>query len=154
MPLVADRWTGMVRCLRLLDVDLSAAGSDWMMQIRRAPNLPDGEGEPLRTFERVEIAVARSSPGISLAAVHLGRPTPTSLLNLRTFDLSDLPFPADRGDDMRLAYDLHIKVGGPIWQRAAWGPFTIRAGVTKPSFLLAENDGFLLAEDGERIIKE
>jgi len=149
MPLAFGRWTGGVRCLRLKGIDLSAEGADALMQIRSAPNLPDGDGEPLR-----ELPLVSDGEGLRFLGVHHAAGTPTSFLALRVFSLSDMPAAADIGDDIDLAHDLHVKPAGGLFQRVAWGTLRVEAGVTRPDALLAEDGGFLLAEDGGRIIEE
>lgn len=154
MPLAVDRWTGLVACLRVRGMDLSLDGVEAKLQIRRRPNLPDGDGEPLRTFGMVAAEDAGTEPGLSFAGVHHADGAPTSFLTLRTFDVSDLPFPAERGDNMPLNYDLHIKPAGGIFGRSAWGPFTVRSGVTRPGAMLTEDGGYILTEDGGKILLE
>ncbi|ARR55320.1 hypothetical protein HY78_18675 [Rhizorhabdus wittichii DC-6] len=154
MPLSADRWTGLVMCIRVIGVDLSAVGADAKMQIRSAANLPDGGGEPLRTFGLVADADVETVPGLNVAGVHVDAGVPTSVINLRTFDISDLPWPDERGDDVTLEHDLHVKAAGGVFQRAGYGPFTVRAGVARPGVLITEGGDAILAEDGSNIITE
>lgn len=154
MPLAVDRWTGAVRCLRLRGIDLSGDGVDAALHVRSRPNLPDGDGEPIRSYGLVTAEEVPTEPGLSFAGMHMADGTPTSFLNLRTFDVSDLPFPTERGDNIELAYDLHVKPPAGVFQRVAWGPFTVRAGVTRPGAFLTEGDDFILTEDGDNIITE
>ncbi len=146
LPLEGGRWVPFVQSLTFKGVDLS--GASYAMHIRLYPDAP---GSPL-----VNLAVVGSSnaQGIypvyadtntvnahiaegRLSAVPDGMVGSDSLaltviqIRVNETTMEALPYPAERGKDNSLAYDLHVTPSGrdkQVWLR---GPFTVEAGVVQ-----------------------
>ena len=147
-PLSGGRWVPFVEIWSFQGFD--ETGADFRMQLRLYPDAP---GNPL-----VDMGVVTSPTiqglhpyyaGLATIAAHIaaGRMVPDevaegalytdqlmlSLVSVRINEttMEGLPFPAERGDDNVLAWDLHVTPAGQVKQLWAAGPFTIQAGATQ-----------------------
>lgn len=129
LVLAADRWTAFTASLLFAsasaDVDLSDA--TMRMQIRTRP---DAAGSPL-----VDLNVVPSSgeQGIRVFDPETIDAHATTTIGIRINEttMEGLPFPADRGADLTLWWDLHVTQAGALKQRWMAGEFIVRAGVTE-----------------------
>jgi hypothetical protein len=129
LALSADRWTAFVASLTFrkdgADVDLS--GAAMRLQIRTRP---DAAGSAL-----IDLGVVgtSSAQGIRIfdPVVVDGHDTTTIGIRVNETTMEGLPFPADRGADLKLFWDLHVTPAGGLKQRWMAGDFIVRAGVTE-----------------------
>lgn len=141
----ADRWVACTRTLAFVGLDFTAA--TFAMQVRL---FADASGSPMISLATVTTAAAEGVRLISaatdtvanhvaagrLAQVPDGMTTSTvvalSLVGIRInkATMGALPFPAERGTDLALAWDLHITPSGGLEDKYIGGAFIVRAGVT------------------------
>ncbi len=147
-PLSGGRWVPFSETWGFQGVDLT--GSDFRMQIRLTP---DATGAALVDMGAVATA---SEQGVRL--IYAGTATIAALLaagrmlrdevaagaldsdslalsivgvRINETVMETLPFPAERGTDAVLAWDIHVTPSGQLKQVWAAGPFTILAGTTQ-----------------------
>lgn len=146
LPIVADRWTAFTKTLSFIGIDWTDAV--FAAQVRTEP---DVSGPPLVDLATVGTSAAE---GVHLiyagsdtidAHVAAGRlddvpegfaGTDAALLSqvgirINEATMEGLPFPAERGDDLQLAWDLHITPAGGLKEKWLEGRFTVHAGVTQ-----------------------
>lgn len=142
----ADRWVACIRSLSFVGLDFT--GATFLAHIRLHPDYP---GFPLVALATVGSA---ASEGIHLAysgtdtiANHIaaGRinevppgytsasSVQISVVGLRVNEttMEMLPFPAELGDELVLAWDMHITPSGGIKDKYLGGAFTVRPGATQ-----------------------
>lgn len=142
----ADRWVACIRSFAFLNFDFT--GATFVGQVRLTP---DATGSPLVDLATVTLSTAEGIrliyAGTDTVAAHIaaGRLTAVpsgyasgdnlllSQLGLRINEttMEGLPFPAERGDDAVLAWDMHITPSGGTKDKYIGGVFTVRAGVTQ-----------------------
>lgn len=145
-PLAGDRWTALVELIPFIGWDFT--GAVFAAQVRLTP---DATGAAL-----VDLATVGSASAEGLRLVYAGTATIAahiaagrlqsippgyqssdsvllSLVGIRINEttMEGLPFPAERGDDPVLAWDIHITPSAGIKQKYLGGSFTVRAGVTQ-----------------------
>lgn len=142
----ADRWVACIRTFAFLGLDFT--GAVFVTHVRLTP---DATGSPLVSLATVGSLAAE---GISLlyagtdtitnhvTAARLGE-IPDGFVGTDSVTLSQiglrinettmegLPFPAERGDDAVLAWDMHITPSGGVKDKYIGGTFTVRAGATE-----------------------
>lgn len=118
LPIEIDRYVQTYPTFRFVGVDLTDA--DLVMHVRLYADAP---GVPLRAFA--------SGDGLTLQSVAFEGSVPTSIVRLAV-PAEVFPYSADRSADLRLAYDLLVKISADV-ERERWlfGPFIILAGVTQ-----------------------
>jgi len=127
LPLSGDRWTPLARVLRFNGVDLT--GAEFRAQVRLYPDAP---GDPLVDLRTAGPGVE----GVRLVAVEsvAGKPVSTVLVSIGEAAMGNLPGAAaaggEAGEDAALHWDLVITWSGTK-QRWLYGPFIVRAGVTR-----------------------
>lgn len=146
LPLGADRRTPFAATIRMKGVDLT--GAALASQIRL---YPDADGVPLVDLAQVYSAAAEGVriiyAGSDTVANHItaGRlssvpkgmaETDTlalSLIGMRVNEttMEGLPPAGRAGGDVTLAWDLHVTPSGGLKERPLYGPFLVRAGVTR-----------------------
>lgn len=144
--LAADRWVACIRTFSF--VGLNFTGATFLAHIRLTP---DAAGSPLVALATVGSAASEgiylSYGGTDTITNHIaaGRisevpsgytgasSVPLSVVGLRVNEttMEGLPFPAERGDDAVLAWDMHITPSGGIKDKYLGGIFTVRAGATQ-----------------------
>jgi hypothetical protein len=146
VDIYADRWVPFRRDVPFVGYNFTGA-SAFAMQIRLTP---DAAGSPLLSLSKVtsdiqgvrliyggldtvanHIAAARipeAPPGYGSADSVL-----VSLLGIRIDEtvMEGLPLPAERGDYVTLAWDLHITPSGGFKDKYAGGNFVVRSGATE-----------------------
>lgn len=147
LDFLADRWTPFLRTLSFLNVDIGAT-ADLKMQVRA---VPDVTTPPL-----VDLALVGSSAAEGVRLIYRGTDTvdahiaagrleaiPDGMAGTDNLALSQigirinetsmegLPFPAERGNDLQLAWDIHITLAGGTKEKWLEGKFTVHAGVTQ-----------------------
>lgn len=150
ITLTADRWVPFVHSFTFIGEDFGFA--PLVAQIRMAPDIP---GSPLISLG----ALAAPAQGLSseysasdtmdnhvlagrLSSIptgYLGSDIETlSIIEMRIDEatIEGLPFPGsggagERGDDLTLAWDMHITPVGGIKTKYIGGKFVVRAGVTQ-----------------------
>lgn len=143
----ADRWVACIRELAFVGFDF--AGATFLAHIRA---LPDAPGAPLIALSLVgtnpaEQGVAIVYAGTDTIANHItaGRlvevpagyeaadSVALSLLRIRIEEpaMEALPQPNEIGDDITLAWDLHITPLGGTKDKYCGGAFVVRSGVTQ-----------------------
>jgi len=137
LPLVANRWATFVYVIAFQGLNLTGIGMDAAIRVVR-----DGTGVPLISLAGAPDA---TSQGIFLLSegnedVDFGErigvlTVPVSYVQLWIDDttLNALPFPAERGEDLDLFWDLRIFTSATDKYRAVEGTFTVHAGVTGSS---------------------
>ena len=146
LPIGADRWTAYIETLQFFDLDLTDAV--FAMQVRQ---IPDAPGDPLIALTTVESGAAEGVrliyAGTATVAAHVaagrlgeipegydgGDTLLLSLVGIRINEstMEEMPFPSELGDDLALAWDMHITPSGALKQRYLFGTFTVRAGATQ-----------------------
>lgn len=145
IPLTGDRWTPFTATLQLEDIDLTDAAL--AAQVRLYPDTPfdplidltqvtTGAAEGIRIIYagsdtvanhiaagRIEEAPEGMASGDTLALTLLG-----IRVNESTMEAMPTGLP---GQDMVFAWDAHVTPSGELKQRWFYGPFTVRAGVTR-----------------------
>lgn len=141
----ADRWVACIRTFAFVGLDFT--GATFIAQVRLTP---DATGSPL-----VNLATVGSLASEGICLLYAGTDTITnhiaagrisevpsgytgassvalSQLGFRINEttMEALPFPAERGDDAILAWDMQITPSGGIKDKYLGGTFTVRAGVT------------------------
>lgn len=146
VDLFADRFAPFEHRFEIIGEDLSDA--TFAMQIRVTPDAP---GAPVLDVPLVDFSV----PNVAgIGAGYIGIDTVQNLLAAKrlsavpdglamgdTVQLSTIqlffntypfwPVPGERGEDVRLAYDIQVKPSGKPWDVWFWGDFWVRAGVTE-----------------------
>lgn len=146
LPLAGDRWTPLGLTLQFIDYDLTSA--TFAMQVRLAGDTP---GTPLADLGTVTSSAAEGVRliygGTDTVANHIaaGRiedvpsgyvSTDTLVLSLVGVRINEstmeaMPEGDEPGDDVVLAWDLHITPLGGLKDRWLFGTFTVRAGATQ-----------------------
>lgn len=146
LDLGADRWVAFVRSLPFINADFT--GAAFAMHVR---SVPDAPGDPLIALAGVSTSTAQGVrlmyAGSDTIANHVaaGRlpaipdgfdPSTVVALSLIGIRINEttmeaLTFPAERGDDLELAWDIHITPAGAIKDKYAGGRFIVRAGATQ-----------------------
>lgn len=146
IPLGADRWTPFVVTFRMKGVDLTDAILSAQIRL-----LPDAPGEPLvdlaQVFSSASEGVRIIYAGTDTVANHIAAGRLSSvpdgmivsdslaltLIGMRVNEttMEGLPDAPKAGDDMNLAWDIHITPSGSFKERPMYGPFLVRAGVTR-----------------------
>lgn len=154
LNLAGDRWVAFIREIPVLNADLTDA--TFAMQLRA---VPDASGDPLVSLSTVTTASAEGVRVVSVeeatiaehvtagrlqsipsainpltGAAYEGTDTVTlTVVGIRINEttMEGLPFPAERGDDAVLAWDLHVTPSGGTKQKFAGGTFTVRPGATQ-----------------------
>lgn len=146
LDLSGDRWVPFIRTLPVVNEDLTNAA--FAMQVRVTPDaigtplvslttVTSASAEGVRLVSAVSSTVAEHIAADRLESVPSGYEESTvvlvSTLGIRINEttMETLPFPVERGDDVALAWDIHITPNGGNKDRYAWGTFTVRAGVTQ-----------------------
>lgn len=142
----ADRWVACIRELAFVGYDFT--GATFASQVRAKP---DAGGAPLVNLGTVTLTTAEGVlllyAGEDTVANHIaaGRldETPSGYADADTIYLSNvririnettmeaLTAPDDVGDDITLAWDMHITPAGELKDKYAGGDFIVRAGVTQ-----------------------
>jgi hypothetical protein len=145
LPLYGDRWTPLACTIEFLGFDFTDA--TFSMQVRLAGDTP---GSPLISLGTVFSAglegIRLIYGGTDTVANHIaaGRLNlvPSGLTEASTVELSQvgilisentmevMPDGDEPGDDVVLAWDIHITPLGGVKERWVYGDFTVRAGVT------------------------
>lgn len=123
VPLDADRWTPFAQTFRFRNIDLSGAAFE--AQVRLTGDTP---GEPL-----VDLAtVTTDAEGLRLISVadESGVTVSTVSMFIAEATMEALPNADEIGNDLVLAWDMHITLAG-LKQKRLYGPFTVKAGVTQ-----------------------
>lgn len=145
VDIYADRWVACIRELPVVNADLT--GADFALQVRLSG---DQSGSPLISLGTVTtdvqgvrlISATSATIADHIAAGRLASApdgyseTDTvmvSLLGIRigADEISALPFPRERGDDIEFAWDILITPDGGERDKFAGGKFVVRAGVTQ-----------------------
>ncbi len=154
IDLAGDRWVAFVRTLPIVNADLT--GAVLSLQVRLYPDAP---GVPLVDLTTVTsgasqgVRVAAAVTGTIAAHVAAGRldeipgtinpltgaayagsdVVTVSVIGIRINEtaMEALPYPAERGGDTELAWDIHITPAGQLKDKYAGGAFTVRAGATQ-----------------------
>lgn len=145
LPLAGDRWTPFTSTLQLEGVDLT--GAALAAQVRLYPDAPfdplvnlaqvfTGSAEGIRIIYagsdtvanhiaagRIEEVPDSMEPGDTLVLTLLG-----IRINESTMEVMPEGLP---GQDVVVAWDVHVTPSGELKQKWLYGPFTIRAGVTR-----------------------
>ena len=142
----ADRWVACIRTFSFVGLDFT--GATFASHVRL---VPDDTGSPLVTLgtvgsgasEGIWIAYAGSATITAhiaagrLAEVPAGHVTGDTIalsqigLRINETTMEGLPFPAERGDDAVLYWDMHITPSGGIKDKYIGGLLTVRAGATE-----------------------
>jgi hypothetical protein len=142
----ADRWVACVRTFSFVGFDFT--GSTFASHIRLTP---DATGAALVTLGNAAsasaegirvIAVATATVAQHIANGWLTVPPPHYVLTdtvtitqigmrINETTVEGLPFPAERGNDNWLAWDLHITPVGKDKDKYLGGDFVVRAGATQ-----------------------
>lgn len=142
----ADRWVACIRTMAFLGLDFT--GAAFSMHVRLKPDL---SGSPLVNLATVTTAaeegvrliysgtdtVANHITAGRLPGIPSGYASGDNLLlsqvgiRINETTMEGLPFPAERGCDAKLYWDLHITPSGGIKDKYIGGDFTVRAGVTQ-----------------------
>lgn len=123
----AYRWTQFKELFPIEGIDLT--GASFAMQVRQ---YPDATGDPL-----ISLTDATSpAQGISLSVATVGGlPTSTIEVRINETTIEGLyPFPAnglEPGQEVKLAYDMHITLSSLGKRRWFQGVFIIVPGVTQ-----------------------
>lgn len=145
----ADRWVACIRNLSFVGVDFT--GATFIAQVRLTPDAPGAALVDLSTVltssaegvrlvyggtdtvanhiaaERMTGAMAEAAglePADAVALSQVG-------LRINETTMEGLPFPDERGDDLALAWDMHITPSGGVKDKWIGGTFTVRAGATQ-----------------------
>lgn len=124
LPLPVKRWTPFDVSLRFEGKDLT--GAVMRAQVRQTPDAP---GTALIDLTTV---TTTNTEGLRFVGVDTSGIVPVSTVQMRINEptIEGLPFPAEQGTDLVLAWDMHITIDG-LKQRWLEGPFTVYAGVTQ-----------------------
>lgn len=125
LPLHGDRWTPFVRTLSFSGIDLTSAVLK--AQIRLSGDTP---GSPLVDLDTV---ITAGTEGLRLLSAALVDGVMTSVVYMRINEstMEGLPAGNEPGDDVELAWDMHITPAGGVKEKYLYGPFVVRAGVTQ-----------------------
>lgn len=124
LPIRAQRWTPFIYLIDFIGYNFVSASFGMHVRLR-----PDAPGSALITLA----GAASPAEGISATVVTTGG-VPTSTVEIRIAEatLEGVLLNAGRaGEDVVLAYDLHITGGGLPKTRWVQGSFTIEPGVTQ-----------------------
>jgi hypothetical protein len=128
VDLRVDRWTPYVETFRFKGINLT--GATLKAQIRPKPDNP---GSPL-----IDLAggVSAGAEGLRLAGVDTSGLYPISTVEMRInvgtlADASHAPAALRVGEEVQLAWDMHITPSGGDRQKWLFGSFIIVPGVTK-----------------------
>jgi hypothetical protein len=143
--ILADRWVACIRTFTFVGKDFT--GATYLSHIRLTK---DASGAPLVTLADAAagaeglrlIGVFTSTVANHIAAGRLDVVPPgyeltdTVTLSQVGFRVNEtsmegLPFPAERGNDNTLQWDLHITPTGGIKDKYLGGDFVVRAGATQ-----------------------
>ena len=144
VELRGGRWVPLITTVRIIGINLT--GATFKMQVRLYPDAP---GSPLYEGLTVTSATAEGVRlvygGSATVSAHIaaGRLTeiPDGMLGTDSLNLTILgirvnettmegfPFPDERGNDLELAWDLHVTVTDK--QKYMGGKFVVEAGVTQ-----------------------
>lgn len=142
----ADRWVACIR--ELAFVGYNFTGATFLAQVRTVPDAP---GTALVNLATVTLSTAEGVRliygGTDTIANHIaaGRLSdiPSGYASTDSVALSSvgirvnettmeaLPEPVNIGDDLTLAWDIHITPSGGVKEKYAGGDFIVRAGVTQ-----------------------
>lgn len=146
IDIAADRWVACIRTISFVALDFT--GATFVAQVRMTPDLA---GTPLISLatvggtgiEGIHLLYA----GLATVSAHIGAGrlevapsgyelTDNIFLSQLWFRINEtsmeaLPLPAEVGDDLELAWDMHITPLGGIKDKYAGGQFVVRAGVTQ-----------------------
>lgn len=149
IDIYADRWVACIRELVFVNANFTSAAFAGAVRA-----VPDASGVPA-----VSLATVASSASEGVYLVYAGADTvanhvlagrldkvpggyseddvvTVSIVGLRINettleDVAKFPFPAERGDDLIYAWDIHITPSGGIKDKYAGGAFIVRPGATQ-----------------------
>jgi len=144
--LAADRWVACVRTLSFVGKDLT--GATFASHVRLTK---DATGAPLVTLGNAASAAAEGLRVINVATATIAQHIANGWLTVPPpgYELTDtvtitqvglrinettmegLPFPAERGQDATLQWDLHITPTGKDKDKYLGGDFIVKAGATE-----------------------
>lgn len=141
VPLVADRWTPFSHTIEYQGEDLT--GANFGMHVRLTYDAP---GSPLAAIS-LGSGITLDYAGTTTVASHIAAERisevpegmtasdtlPLSIISLYFAEgpISAMPFPAERGNDAVLYYDIIVTPAGGDRKVMFRGTFTIRAGATQ-----------------------
>lgn len=125
LPLNGDRWTPFVRTFTFEGIDLTSAVM--AAQIRLEPDTP---GSPIVSLATVGTV---NTQGLRLVSAGLISDVMTSIVYMQINEttMEAMPEGNEPGDDVELAWDMHITPSGGVKEKYLYGPFKVRAGVTQ-----------------------
>lgn len=146
IDLSADRWVACIRTLAF--VGFNFTGGTFAAEVRLTPDATGSALVSLTTqtsaaVEGVRLiyggtdTIANHIAAGRLSEVPSGYTSASSValsqlgIRINETTMEGLPFPAERGDDNTLYWDLHITPSGGIKDKYAGGAFIVRAGVTQ-----------------------
>lgn len=160
LDLAGDRWVPFIRILPIVNADLTGAAFSMQVRavpdVSGTPlvdlatqTTEAAEGVKLHDVATATITAHRAAGRLAAdepkginpatgAAYAAGDNVTVSRLRIRINEttMEGLPFPGsgdagERGDDVALAWDLHITPDGGLKDKYAGGTFTVRAGSTQ-----------------------
>jgi len=145
----ADRWVALIR--KLAFVDFNFTGATFAMQVRQTYDAPGAALITLGTVggmgsEGVWLDYAGTDTVLNHLAAGRLREVPPGLTESTSVAVSvvgirinkstmgnpaNIPFPAQRGEDLTLAWDLLITPSGGVQDKYIGGHFIVRGGATQ-----------------------